>query len=282
MINPTTKRIHTSYHQAGTATGRLSSSDPNLQNIPIRTAEGRRVRQAFIASPGSKLVAADYSQIELRIMAHLSEDPSLLSAFAAGQDIHRATAAEVFAVETEAVTIDQRRSAKAINFGLIYGMSAFGLARQLNIGRKQAAEYIELYFARYPGVQNYMNNIRHSAAENGYVETVYGRRLYLPEINARNGMLRQGAERTAINAPMQGTAADIIKIAMINVDSWLESSGLKSRMIMQVHDELVLEVPESELEVVKQGLTERMESAAELLVPLVVDVGVGDNWDEAH
>jgi len=282
MINPTTKRIHTSYHQAGTATGRLSSSDPNLQNIPIRTAEGRRVRQAFIASPGSKLVAADYSQIELRIMAHLSEDPSLLSAFAAGQDIHRATAAEVFAVETEAVTIDQRRSAKAINFGLIYGMSAFGLARQLNIGRKQAAEYIELYFARYPGVQNYMNNIRHSAAENGYVETVYGRRLYLPEINARNGMLRQGAERTAINAPMQGTAADIIKIAMINVDSWLESSGLKSRMIMQVHDELVLEVPESELEVVKQGLTERMESAAELSVPLVVDVGVGDNWDEAH
>ena len=282
MINPTTRRIHTSYHQAGTATGRLSSSDPNLQNIPIRTAEGRRVRQAFIASPGSKLVAADYSQIELRIMAHLSEDPSLLSAFAAGQDIHRATAAEVFAVETEAVTIDQRRSAKAINFGLIYGMSAFGLARQLNIGRKQAAEYIELYFARYPGVQNYMNNIRHSAAENGYVETVYGRRLYLPEINARNGMLRQGAERTAINAPMQGTAADIIKIAMINVDSWLESSGLKSRMIMQVHDELVLEVPESELEVVKQGLTERMESAAELLVPLVVDVGVGDNWDEAH
>lgn len=282
MINPTTKRIHTSYHQAGTATGRLSSSDPNLQNIPIRTAEGRRVRQAFIASPGSKLVAADYSQIELRIMAHLSEDPSLLSAFAAGQDIHRATAAEVFGVETEAVTIDQRRSAKAINFGLIYGMSAFGLARQLNIGRKQAAEYIELYFARYPGVQNYMNNIRHSAAENGYVETVYGRRLYLPEINARNGMLRQGAERTAINAPMQGTAADIIKIAMINVDSWLESSGLKSRMIMQVHDELVLEVPESELEIVKQGLTDLMESAAELLVPLVVDVGVGDNWDEAH
>ena len=282
MINPTTKRIHTSYHQAGTATGRLSSSDPNLQNIPIRTAEGRRVRQAFIASPGSKLVAADYSQIELRIMAHLSEDPSLLSAFAAGQDIHRATAAEVFGVEAEAVTIDQRRSAKAINFGLIYGMSAFGLARQLNIGRKQAAEYIELYFARYPGVQNYMNNIRHSAAENGYVETVYGRRLYLPEINARNGMLRQGAERTAINAPMQGTAADIIKIAMINVDSWLESSDLQSRMIMQVHDELVLEVPESELEVVKQGLTERMESAAKLLVPLVVDVGVGDNWDEAH
>ena len=282
MINPTTKRIHTSYHQAGTATGRLSSSDPNLQNIPIRTAEGRRVRQAFVASPGNKLVAADYSQIELRIMAHLSEDPSLLSAFAAGQDIHRATAAEVFDVETDAVTIDQRRSAKAINFGLIYGMSAFGLARQLNIGRKQAAEYIELYFTRYPGVQNYMNNIRHTASERGYVETAYGRRLYLPEINARNGMLRQAAERTAINAPMQGTAADIIKMAMINVDNWLETSDLKSRMIMQVHDELVLEVPESELEDVKRGLTELMESAAQLSVPLVVDVGVGDNWDEAH
>ena len=282
MINPQTGRIHTSYHQAGTATGRLSSSDPNLQNIPIRTAEGRRVRQAFIAKPGCLLVAADYSQVELRIMAHLSEDPSLLAAFNAGQDIHRATAAEVFDVEVEAVTTDQRRSAKAINFGLIYGMSAFGLARQLGINRKQAAEYIELYFARYPGVQNYMNNIRYSAAENGYVETISGRRLYLPEINARNGMRRQAAERTAINAPMQGTAADIIKRAMISVDSWLENSDLQSRMIMQVHDELVLEVPESELETVKQGLIERMGSAAELLVPLVVDVGVGDNWDEAH
>ena len=282
MINPETGRIHTSYHQAGTATGRLSSSDPNLQNIPIRTAEGRRVRQAFIAKPGCVLVAADYSQVELRIMAHLSEDPSLLAAFNAGQDIHRATAAEVFAVEPEAVTTDQRRSAKAINFGLIYGMSAFGLARQLGINRKQAAEYIELYFARYPGVQNYMNNIRYTAAENGFVETFFGRRLYLPEINSRNGMRRQAAERTAINAPMQGTAADIIKRAMISVDDWLQSSELQSRMIMQVHDELVLEVPESELEVVKQGLIERMESAAELLVPLVVDVGVGDNWDEAH
>ena len=282
MINPETGRIHTSYHQAGTATGRLSSSDPNLQNIPIRTAEGRRVRQAFIAKPGCVLVAADYSQVELRIMAHLSEDPSLLAAFNAGQDIHRATAAEVFAVEPEAVTTDQRRSAKAINFGLIYGMSAFGLARQLGINRKQAAEYIELYFSRYPGVQNYMNNIRYTAAENGFVETFFGRRLYLPEINSRNGMRRQAAERTAINAPMQGTAADIIKRAMISVDDWLQSSELQSRMIMQVHDELVLEVPESELEVVKQGLIERMESAAELLVPLVVDVGVGDNWDEAH
>ena len=282
MINPTTKRIHTSYHQAGTATGRLSSSDPNLQNIPVRTAEGRRVRQAFIAAPGSKIVAADYSQIELRIMAHLSEDPTLVSAFAAGQDIHRATAAEVFGVATEEVTVDMRRSAKAINFGLIYGMSAFGLARQLNIGRKQAAEYIELYFERYPGVQNYMDTIRHTAAEQGYVETVFGRRLYLPEINARNGMRRQAAERTAINAPMQGTAADIIKLAMIHVDDWLENSDLQSRMIMQVHDELVLEVPESEMEVVNQGLADRMEAAAELLVPLVVDVGVGDNWDEAH
>ena len=282
MINPETGRIHTSYHQAGTATGRLSSSDPNLQNIPIRTAEGRRVRQAFIARPGCVLVAADYSQVELRIMAHLSEDPSLLAAFNAGQDIHRATAAEVFSVETEEVTAEQRRSAKAINFGLIYGMSAFGLARQLGINRKQAAEYIELYFARYPGVQNYMNNIRYTAAENGYVETFFGRRLYLPEINARNGMRRQAAERTAINAPMQGTAADIIKRAMVSVDSWLQSSELESRMIMQVHDELVLEVPEQELDAVKQGLVDIMESAAELRVPLVVDVGVGDNWDEAH
>ena len=282
MINPASKRIHTSYHQAGTATGRLSSSDPNLQNIPVRTPEGRRVRQAFIAAPGCKMVAADYSQIELRIMAHLSEDPSLLKAFAEGQDIHRATAAEVFAVPTDQVTADMRRSAKAINFGLIYGMSAFGLARQLNIGRKQAAEYIELYFQRYPGVQSYMNNIRHTAAEQGYVETAFGRRLYLPEINARNGMRRQAAERTAINAPMQGTAADIIKLAMIHVDDWLQNSDLQSQMIMQVHDELVLEVPESELEAVKQGLNDLMANAANLLVPLVVDVGVGDNWDEAH
>ena len=282
MINSVTGRIHTSYHQSGTATGRLSSSDPNLQNIPIRSAEGRRVRQAFIAAPGCKLVAADYSQIELRIMAHLSEDPSLLAAFGAGQDIHRATAAEVFGVETEEVTIDQRRSAKAINFGLIYGMSAFGLARQLNINRKQAAEYIELYFTRYPGVQNYMNNIRHTAAENGFVETVFGRRLYLPEINASNGMRRQAAERTAINAPMQGTAADIIKLAMINVHNWLENSDLTSKIIMQVHDELVLEVPEAEMDEVKKGLNDLMESAAELLVPMVVDIGVGDNWDEAH
>ena len=282
MINSLTQRIHTSYHQAGTATGRLSSSDPNLQNIPVRTAEGRRVRQAFVAPQDSRVVAADYSQIELRIMAHLSEDPSLLSAFAAGEDIHRATAAEVFAVTKDKVTSDMRRNAKAINFGLIYGMSAFGLARQLNIGRKQAAEYIELYFERYPGVQNYMNTIRHTAAEQGYVETVFGRRLYLPEINSRNGMRRQAAERTAINAPMQGTAADIIKLAMIKVDDWLQSSNLQSRMIMQVHDELVLEVPSSEIDRVQQGLTDLMENAVGLLVPLVVDIGVGDSWDEAH
>ena len=282
MINPTTRRIHTSYHQAGTATGRLSSSDPNLQNIPIRTAEGRRVRQAFIAPEGHRLIAADYSQIELRIMAHLSGDQNLLKAFEQGQDVHRATAAEVFGVNLAQVTIDQRRSAKAINFGLIYGMSAFGLAKQLNIGRKQAAEYIELYFQRYPGVQDYMNQVRHSAAEKGYVETHFGRRLYLPEINSRNGMRRQAAERTAINAPMQGTAADIIKLAMINVDNWLRNQKLKSRMIMQVHDELVLEVPESEHQQVVIGIKECMENAASLQVKLVVDVGVGDNWDEAH
>ena len=282
MINPTTRRIHTSYHQAGTATGRLSSSDPNLQNIPIRTAEGRRVRQAFIAPEGHRLIAADYSQIELRIMAHLSGDQNLLKAFEQGQDVHRATAAEVFGVNLAQVTIDQRRSAKAINFGLIYGMSAFGLAKQLNIGRKQAAEYIELYFQRYPGVQDYMNQVRHSAAEKGYVETHFGRRLYLPEINSRNGMRRQAAERTAINAPMQGTAADIIKLAMINVDNWLRNQKLKSRMIMQVHDELVLEVPQSEHQQVIIGIKECMENAASLQVKLVVDVGVGDNWDEAH
>jgi len=282
MINRATKRIHTSYHQSGTATGRLSSSDPNLQNIPVRNAEGRRVRQAFIAGQGKKMVAADYSQIELRIMAHLSEDPSLVTAFADGQDIHRATAAEVFSTNPDAVTIEQRRSAKAINFGLIYGMSAFGLARQLNIGRKQAAEYIDTYFDRYPGVLSYMNNVRSSAAEQGYVETFFGRRLYLPEINSRNGMRRQAAERTAINAPMQGTAADIIKLAMISVDDWLQHSGLTSVMIMQVHDELILEVPEHELKQVTEGLAERMENAASLKVPLVVDVGVGNNWDEAH
>ena len=282
MIDPGTGRIHTSYHQAVTATGRLSSSDPNLQNIPVRTEEGRRIRQAFIAPEGSVLVAADYSQIELRIMAHLSGDAGLLSAFSEGLDIHQATAAEVFAVELEAVTPEQRRNAKAINFGLIYGMSAFGLGRQLNIGRNQAQEYIDLYFSRYPGVRDYMATIKSEAAAKGYVQTLAGRRLYLPEINARNAMRRQAAERTAINAPMQGTAADIIKKAMIDVDDWLCGNNLRSRIIMQVHDELVLEVPDEELEILQKGLKKRMESAAELSVPLVVDVGTGSNWDEAH
>ncbi len=282
MINPSTGRIHTSYHQAVTATGRLSSSDPNLQNIPIRTAEGRRIRQAFVAPNGWKIVAADYSQIELRIMAHLSGDKGLTEAFAQGLDVHKATAAEVFGVELDTVSTEQRRSAKAINFGLIYGMSAFGLGRQLHIGRNQAQEYIDLYFERYPGVQAYMDNIRSSAAENGFVETLYGRRLYLPEINSSNGMRRQAAERTAINAPMQGSAADIIKLAMIDVDNWLSDEKLQSQMIMQVHDELVLEVPENELDKVIAGLRSRMAGAVELDVPLLVDVGVGDNWDEAH
>ncbi len=282
MINPKTGRIHTSYHQAVTATGRLSSSDPNLQNIPIRTEEGRKVRQAFVASEGYKLVAADYSQIELRIMAHLSGDEGLLNAFAKGLDIHKATAAEVFGVELESVTTDQRRSAKAINFGLIYGMSAFGLAKQLGISRKSAQEYIDLYFDRYPGVLKYMDTTKETAKEKGYVETLFGRRLYLPEINARNGMRRQAAERTAINAPMQGTAADIIKRAMVLVDQWLSESGLDARMIMQVHDELVLEVVESQLEEVQAGLVEKMSQAADLHVPLLVEAGVGNNWDEAH
>ena len=282
MINQSTGRIHTSYHQAVTATGRLSSSDPNLQNIPIRTPEGRRVRQAFVAKEGYKLVAADYSQIELRIMAHLSKDQGLLDAFAKGLDIHKATAAEVFGVALDEVTSDQRRSAKAINFGLIYGMSAFGLAKQLGISRPSAQEYIDLYFERYPGVLRYMEETKAFAREKGYVETLFGRRLYLPEINARNGMRRQGAERTAINAPMQGTAADIIKKAMIQVDQWLQESHLDARVIMQVHDELVLEVAESQLEVLSEGVVEQMSSAAELNVPLLVEAGTGDNWDEAH
>ncbi|WP_422444343.1 DNA polymerase I [Endozoicomonas sp. ALB091] len=282
MINGATGRIHTSYHQAVTATGRLSSSDPNLQNIPIRTPEGRRVRQAFIAPEGYQLVAADYSQIELRIMAHLSGDKGLLDAFAHGLDIHKATAAEVFGVALDEVTGDQRRSAKAINFGLIYGMSSFGLAKQLGVSRKSAQEYIDLYFARYPGVLRYMETTKNFAREKGYVETILGRRLYLPEINARNGMRRQGAERTAINAPMQGTAADIIKKAMIRVDEWLQASGLDARVIMQVHDELVLEVANESVEAVVEGIKVQMSSAAELSVPLLVEAGIGDNWDEAH
>ena len=281
-INPATGRIHTSYHQAVAATGRLSSSDPNLQNIPIRSSEGRQIRQAFVVPKGQVMVAADYSQIELRIMAHLSKDEGLLSAFAAGQDVHKATAAEVFGVTVDEVTIDQRRSAKAINFGLIYGMSAFGLAKQLGISRGQSQDYIGRYFTRYPGVQEYMDQTKEKAAEQGYVETIYGRRLYLPDIKARNAIARQASERTAINAPMQGTAADIIKLAMIKVDAWLASSGLNARMTMQVHDELIFEVDATQVDALVAGVKEAMESAAELLVPLIVDVGVGENWDQAH
>ena len=282
MINPGTGRVHTSYHQAVAATGRLSSSDPNLQNIPIRTAEGRRVRQAFIAPEGYRILAADYSQIELRIMAHLSGDEGLLAAFTEGLDVHRATAAEVFDTALDEVSDEQRRKAKAINFGLIYGMSAFGLARQLHLGRNEAQEYIDLYFHRYPGVQGYMNDTRALAHERGYVETLFGRRLYLPEINARNKMRVQAAERTAINAPMQGTAADIIKRAMLRVDRWLRDSGADARIIMQVHDELVMEVAEEKLEAVSRRVCEEMAAAAELDVPLLVEAGVGFNWDEAH
>jgi len=282
MICAHTGRIHTSYHQAVTATGRLSSTDPNLQNIPVRTTEGRRIREAFVAPQGCKLVAADYSQIELRIMAHLSGDKGLLEAFSHGDDVHRATAAEVFKVAVEEVTADQRRSAKAINFGLIYGMSAFGLARQLGIGRNEANQYIEHYFETYPGVQRYMDDIRTQAAERGYVETLMGRRLYLPDIKAKNAIRRQAAERTAINAPMQGTAADIIKRAMIDVAAWLERSKLQSKMIMQVHDELIFEVPEEELEAFVPALLEKMQAAAKLDVPLLVEAGVGDNWEQAH
>ncbi|MFT0519850.1 DNA polymerase I [Pseudomonas faucium] len=282
QINPRTGRIHTSYQQAVAATGRLSSSDPNLQNIPIRTAEGRRIRQAFVASPGYKLLAADYSQIELRIMAHLAKDEGLLHAFRNDLDVHRATAAEVFGVALEAVTTDQRRSAKAINFGLIYGMSAFGLAKQIGVDRKQSQDYIDRYFARYPGVLAYMERTRAQAAEQGFVETLFGRRLYLPDINAKNPALRKGAERTAINAPMQGTAADIIKRAMVNVDNWLSQSGLDARVILQVHDELVLEVREELVEQVKDEIRGHMSRAAQLDVPLLVEVGIGANWDEAH
>ncbi|TWC39687.1 DNA polymerase I [Pseudomonas sp. SJZ079] len=282
QINPRTGRIHTSYHQAVAATGRLSSSDPNLQNIPIRSAEGRRIRQAFVAPKGYKLLAADYSQIELRIMAHLAQDPGLLDAFRHDLDVHRATAAEVFGVALDEVSTEQRRSAKAINFGLIYGMSAFGLAKQIGVDRKQSQAYIDRYFARYPGVLAYMERTREQAAQQGYVETLFGRRLYLPDINAKNQGLRKGAERTAINAPMQGTAADIIKRAMIAVDAWLSESGLDAKVILQVHDELVLEVREDLVEQVREQIKSLMGSAAELAVPLLVEVGVGDNWDEAH
>ncbi len=282
QIAASTGRVHTSYHQAVAATGRLSSTDPNLQNIPIRTPAGRRIRQAFVAPEGHVLLAADYSQIELRIMAHLSGDEGLQKAFAAEQDIHRATAAEVFEAELDAVTDDQRRSAKAINFGLMYGMSAFGLAKQLKVKRGEAQEYIDLYFDRYPGVKAFMDGIKEEARERGYVETVFGRRLYLPEINARNVQRRQYAERTAINAPMQGTAADIIKRAMVTVQHWLLSSKINARMIMQVHDELVFEVDEDAVDTVHDTVIELMEGAADLSVALKVDAGTGSNWDEAH
>ncbi|MEL0027166.1 MAG: DNA polymerase I, partial [Perlucidibaca sp.] len=282
MIHPETGRIHTSYHQAVAATGRLSSTDPNLQNIPIRTEEGRRIRQAFIAPPGHVLLAADYSQIELRIMAHLSGDEGLLRAFRNGEDVHRATAAEVLGIAPAEVTADQRRAAKAVNFGLIYGMSAFGLAKQLNISRGEAQDYIGRYFTRYPGVQEYMERTRQQAAEQGYVETLFGRRLMLRDIRAAKPVLRQAAERAAINAPMQGTAADIVKRAMLLVDAALRREGLKAAMIMQVHDELVLEVPKAEVATVTALLRRDMPAAAALAVPLEVEVGVGDNWDEAH
>ena len=282
LLNKKTGRVHTSYHQAVTATGRLSSSDPNLQNIPIRTEEGRKIRQAFVARPGYRIVAADYSQIELRIMAHLSEDKGLLEAFAEGRDIHTATAAEVFGTSLEKVTADQRRSAKAINFGLIYGMSAWGLARQLRIDRSQAQTYIDRYFDRYPGVARYMDRIRTQAAEDGFVETVMGRRLYLPEIHSQNRNRRQGAERTAINAPMQGTAADIIKQAMIDVDAWLAEGEFDALMVMQVHDELVFEVAEAQVERFIEQVQARMQAAASLSVPLIVEAQSGANWDEAH
>ena len=282
MVDTRTGRVHTSYHQAVTATGRLSSSDPNLQNIPIRTKEGRRIRQAFIAPAARKIVAADYSQIELRIMAHLSSDAGLLHAFANELDVHSATAAEVFDVSLDEVTTDQRRKAKAINFGLIYGMSAFGLARQIGVARGEAQEYIDRYFARYPGVADYMDATRAIAHEQGYVETLLGRRLYLPEINARNKQRQLAAERTAINAPMQGTAADIIKLAMIDVDAWLTETALDAKMIMQVHDELVFEVADEACETLCNNVTERMANVIELQVPLLTEVGVGANWDEAH
>jgi DNA polymerase-1 len=283
MINSRTGRVHTSYHQAITATGRLSSTDPNLQNIPIRTEEGRRVRQAFIAREGYKIVAADYSQIELRIMAHLSGDEGLLKAFANGQDIHKATASEVFDTAVDEVSIEQRRNAKAINFGLIYGMSAFGLSKQLNISRHDAQKFMDLYFERYPSVLTYMENTRQVASEKGYVSTVFGRRLYLPEINATNGMRRKSAERAAINAPMQGTAADIIKKAMLDVDRWIDTLPIDDvRMIMQVHDELVFEIKEHKLSEYQLKIISLMEDAVQLDVPLIVEAGVGENWDEAH
>jgi DNA polymerase-1 len=274
--------VHTTYGQAIAITGRLASSDPNLQNIPIRTPEGRRIREAFVAPPGSHIVSADYSQIELRIMAHLSDDAGLLEAFAKGQDVHRATASEVFGVALNEVTADQRRTAKVINFGLMYGMTAFGLAANLGIGKDEARAYIERYFTRYPGVARYMDATRALAKRQGYVETVFGRRLWLPEINSPNGPRRQGAERAAINAPMQGTAADLIKLAMVATADWLQRESMHTRLIMQVHDELVFEVPDAELDAIKARAPDLMCHVASLKVPLAVDVGAGPNWDQAH
>ncbi|WP_054659786.1 DNA polymerase I, partial [Stenotrophomonas pictorum] len=282
MVNPQTGRVHTSYHQSGAATGRLSSSDPNLQNIPVRTDDGRRIRKAFVAPPGRKLMACDYSQIELRIMAHLSEDPGLVRAFEQGADVHRATAAEVFGRALDEVTANERRAAKAINFGLMYGMSAFGLAKNLGIDRGQAQDYVSLYFSRYPAVRDFMERMRVQAREQGYVETLFGRRLYLNDIHARNQGLRAGAERAAINAPMQGTAADIIKRAMVSVDAWLADHRERALMILQVHDELVFEADADFIDTLRSEVVARMCAAASLRVPLVVDCGIGDNWDEAH
>ena len=282
MINPHTGRVHTNYAQAVAVTGRLASSDPNLQNIPVRTEEGRKIREAFVAAPGHQIISADYSQIELRIMAHISQDEGLLKAFAKGEDIHRATAAEVFGVPLDLVDHEQRRYAKVINFGLIYGMSEFGLATQLNIERSAARAYMERYFARYPGVEKYMRQTREKAKQQGYVETVLGRRLWLPEINSANGSRRQAAERAAINAPMQGTAADIIKLAMIAVSNWLKNEKLHSKLIMQVHDELVIEAPDEEISLVQKALPVYMGSVLQLDVPLLVEMGCGINWEQAH
>ena len=282
MVNPATGRVHTNYAQAVAVTGRLASNEPNLQNIPIRTAEGRRIREAFIAPPGHRIVSADYSQIELRIMAHISEDPGLLRAFSMGMDVHRATAAEVFNIAPDQVTSEQRRYAKTINFGLIYGMGAFGLAQSLGIEQKAARDYIDRYFARFAGVKRYMDETKARAAERGYVETFFGRRIELPEIRGGNGPRRAGAERQAINAPMQGTAADLIKLAMIAVQDELDAQGKRTRMIMQVHDELVFEVPHDEVDWVRAEVPRVMASVAQLKVPLLAEVGEGDNWDQAH
>ena len=282
MADKATGRVHTNYAQAVAATGRLASNEPNLQNIPVRTLEGRKIREAFIAKPGCKIISADYSQIELRIMAHIAQDANLLDAFANGRDIHQATAAEIFEISLDQVNSEQRRYAKIINFGLIYGMSAFGLASNLGIERSAAQAYIDMYFARYPGVAKYMADTRVLAKEKGYVETIFGRRLWLPEINSSNGMRRQGAERAAINAPMQGTAADLIKLSMIAVQAWIEEQKLSSKLLLQVHDELVLEVPFEELDLVQKGLRTLMTEVAKLRVPLEVGIGVGDNWEEAH